>query len=40
MVVLKVAQTGNGLAILLTPEAQELLGAAAGQEIGFRPRAN
>lgn len=36
MIVLKVAQTDEGLAILLSPEAQELLGATIGGEIGLQ----
>lgn len=35
MIFLKIAQTDEGLAILLSPEALELLGALAGQEAGF-----
>jgi hypothetical protein len=35
MIMLKIAQTEEGLAILLTPEAEELLGAMAGQQISF-----
>ncbi|MBI1196904.1 MAG: hypothetical protein GC203_03500 [Phenylobacterium sp.] len=36
MIELKIEQTEKGLAIVLTPEAQELLGAADGQTIGFQ----
>lgn len=36
MIVLKIKQTEDGLAILLSPEAQELLGAADGQSVGFQ----
>ena len=36
MIVLKVTKTSEGLAILLSPEAQELLGAADGQSVGFQ----
>lgn len=36
MIVLKIKQTEEGLAILLSPEAQELLGAADGQSVGFQ----
>ncbi len=35
MIVLKIDQTEKGPAILLTPEAQELLGAVIGQQVGF-----
>ena len=35
MIVLKIAETADGLAILLSPEAQELLGAIPGGEVGF-----
>ena len=35
MIVLKIAQTEEGLAIVLSPEAQELLGAMAGQQVSF-----
>jgi len=35
MIVLKIEQTEKGLAIVLSAEAQELLGAQAGQEMGF-----
>lgn len=35
MIELKIEQTEKGLAIVLTPEAQELLGAADGRSIGF-----
>jgi hypothetical protein len=35
MILLKIAQTEEGLAILLSPEAQELLGATAGQQVSF-----
>lgn len=35
MIVLKIEQTDKGLAILLSPEAQELLGAQAGRDMGF-----
>ena len=33
MIMLKIAQTEEGLAIVLSPEVQELLGAMAGQNI-------
>ena len=36
MIVLKIDQTEKGPAILLTPEAQSLLGAVVGQEVGFQ----
>jgi hypothetical protein len=36
MIVLKSDQTEKGPAILLTPEAQSLLGAVVGQEVGFQ----
>ena len=36
MIVLKIDQTEKGPAILLTPEAQSLLGAVVGQEGGFQ----
>lgn len=36
MIVLKITQTEDGLAILLNPEAQALLGAAEGQSVGFQ----
>lgn len=36
MIVLKVEQTEKGLAIVLSPEAQELLGATPGQDVGFQ----
>ncbi|OHB30677.1 MAG: hypothetical protein A2790_23560 [Phenylobacterium sp. RIFCSPHIGHO2_01_FULL_69_31] len=36
MIVLKVKQTDEGLAIVLNPEAQDLLGAADGQSVGFQ----
>ncbi|MBL8555616.1 MAG: hypothetical protein JNL41_15190 [Phenylobacterium sp.] len=35
MIVLKIEETEKGLAIVLTSEAQELLGATAGQDLGF-----
>ena len=35
MIVLKIEQTEKGLAIVLSPEAQELFGAIAGQDVGF-----
>ncbi|TAL29908.1 MAG: hypothetical protein EPN98_19130 [Phenylobacterium sp.] len=35
MIVLKIEETEKGLAILLSPEAQELLGATAGKQVGF-----
>ena len=35
MILLNIAQTDAGLAIVLSPEAQEVLGAAAGQQVGF-----
>lgn len=35
MIMLKIAQTEEGLAVVLTPEAAELLGAMAGQKVGF-----
>lgn len=35
MIVLKIEQTEKGLAIVLSPQAQELLGATAGQDVGF-----
>lgn len=35
MIVLKVEQTEKGLAIVLSSEAQELLGATPGQDVGF-----
>lgn len=35
MIVLNIAQTAEGLAIVLSPEAQELLGASVGQQIRF-----
>lgn len=35
MIVLKVADTAEGLALVLSPEALELLGARAGDRIGF-----
>lgn len=34
MIMLKIEQTDAGLAIVLSPEAQELLGVAAGQQVG------
>jgi hypothetical protein len=40
MIVLKIAQTGDGLAILLSPEVQELLGATPGGEVGFEVSPN
>lgn len=33
MLMLKIEQTDAGLAIVLTPEAQEILGATAGQQV-------
>jgi hypothetical protein len=36
MIVLKIDQTEKGPAILLTPEAQSLLGAVVGQEVSFQ----
>eukprot|EP01041_Mallomonas_annulata_P015900 gene15900-33500_t len=36
MIVLKIDQTEKGPAILLTPEAQALLGVAIGQQVGFQ----
>lgn len=36
MIVLKIAKTDEGLAIVLSPEAQELLGAVDGQSVGFQ----
>lgn len=35
MIVLKIEETEKGLAILLSPEARELLGAVPGQDLGF-----
>jgi hypothetical protein len=35
MIVLKIAQTDGGLALLLSPEAQEFLGAVAGHEVSL-----
>ncbi len=35
MIMLKIAQTDAGLAIVLSPEAEQLLGALAGQQVGF-----
>lgn len=35
MIVLKIEETEKGLAILLSPEARELLGATAGNHVGF-----
>lgn len=35
MIVLTIEETEKGLAILLSPEAQELLGATAGKHVGF-----
>ena len=40
MIVLKIAQTADGLAILLNAEAQQLLGVAAGEEVGFEVSEN
>lgn len=36
MIVLKIKQTDEGLAIVLNPEAQELLSATDGQSVGFQ----
>lgn len=35
MIVLKIEETEKGLAILLNAEAQEMLGAVPGQDVGF-----
>ena len=36
MLMLKIEETEAGLAIVLTPEAQEILGASAGQQIALQ----
>jgi hypothetical protein len=35
MIVLKITQTADGPAILLSPEALELLGASVGEQVSF-----
>jgi hypothetical protein len=35
MIVLKIAETEEGLAIVLNPEARQLLGDMAGQHVSF-----
>ena len=35
MIMLEIAETDAGLAIVLSPEAQEVLGASAGQRVGL-----
>ena len=40
MIVLKITRTSEGLAILLSPEAEELLGATVGGAVGFQVSEN
>jgi len=40
MIMLKIEQTEAGLAIVLSPEAQEVLGASAGQHVGLEVTAD